>query len=58
MRKRILVVRPFRIDKVEAASVAELELDRSRRRNYKWLKEWCKTPQMDSQLSGAETFTE
>ena len=49
---------PVRIDKEEAASEAELKLHKSRRCTYKWLKEWCKTPQMDSQLSGAETFTE
>ena len=39
MRKRILVVRPVRIDKEEAASVAVLELHKSRRWTYNWLKE-------------------
>ena len=38
MRERIFLVRRVRVDKVQAASVAELELHRTRIWAYKWLK--------------------
>lgn len=38
VRERILLVRRVIIDKEEAASVAELELHRSRGWAYKWMK--------------------
>jgi hypothetical protein len=38
VRKRIFFVRHVRVDKVQAASVAELELHRTRIWAYKWLK--------------------
>jgi len=40
VRERILLLRRVRIDKQEAASVAELELHRSREWAYKWLKRY------------------
>jgi putative transposase len=40
VRERILLLRRVRIDKQEAASVAELELHRSRGWAYKWLKRY------------------
>jgi transposase len=40
VRERILLLRHVRIDKQEAASVAELELHRSRGWAYKWLKRY------------------
>lgn len=41
VRKRILLIRRIMIDKEEAASVAELELHRSRGRAYKWMKRFA-----------------
>ena len=40
VRERILLLRRVRIDRQEAASVAELELHRSRGWAYKWLKRY------------------
>jgi transposase len=40
VRERILLLRRVRMDKQEAASVAELELHRSRGWAYKWLKRY------------------
>jgi transposase len=40
MRERIFLVRRVKVDKEEAASVAELELHRSRGWAYKWLKRY------------------
>ena len=40
VRERILLLRRVRIDNQEAASVAELELHRSRGWAYKWLKRY------------------
>jgi transposase len=40
VRERILLVRRVRVDNQEAASVAELELHRSRGWAYKWLKRY------------------
>ena len=40
VRERILLLRRVRIDKQEAASVAKLELHRSRGWAYKWLKRY------------------
>jgi hypothetical protein len=44
VRERILLLRCVRIDKQEAASVAELELHRSRAWAYKWLKNTTMKP--------------
>jgi putative transposase len=40
VRERIFLVRRVRVDKVQAASVAELELHRTRIWAYKWLKRY------------------
>jgi transposase len=40
VRERLLLVRRVRVDSQEAASVAELELHRSRGWAYKWLKRY------------------
>ena len=40
VRERILLIRRVRIDKKEAATVAENELHRSRWWGYKWLKRY------------------
>ena len=40
VRERIFLVRRVRVDKVQASSVAELELHRTRIRAYKWLKRY------------------
>jgi transposase len=40
VRERIFLVRRARVDKVQAASVAELELHRTRIWAYKWLKRY------------------
>ena len=42
VRERIFLVRRVKVDKEEAASVAELELHRSRGWAYKWLKRYDK----------------
>ena len=42
VRERILLTRRVRVDNQEAASVAELELHRSRAWAYKWLKRFDK----------------
>jgi hypothetical protein len=41
VRERILLVRRVMIDREEAASVAELELHRSRGWAYKWMRRFC-----------------
>jgi putative transposase len=40
VRERIFIVRRVRVDKVQASSVAELELHRTRIWAYKWLKRY------------------
>ena len=40
VRERVFLVRLLRVDKVQAASVAELELHRTKIWAYKWLKRY------------------
>ena len=40
VRERIFLVRRVRVDKVQASSVAELELHKTRIWAYKWLKRY------------------